>query len=143
LFLGGADCSLDYSELRSRGITHIINCTRGVCADARLADFTFLRVAVEDCPTVNISEAFEPACALIGTARDAGGATLVHCRKGISRSATIVLAWLVKHEGMTALDALRYLQSCRPLISPNAGFMAQLLELEQALRGQTTIDMDK
>ncbi|KAG5189726.1 protein-tyrosine phosphatase-like protein [Tribonema minus] len=121
---------------------HIINCTADI-ADNASPDFTWRRVPLEDHPAENIFRAFAPACAIIAAAREAGGATLVHCRKGMSRSATIALAFCVSHERMTLLEALRRLRAQRPSVSPNAGFMAQLLDLEHGVHGCTTVDLIK
>jgi hypothetical protein len=57
---------------------------------------------------------------------------LVHCAGGVSRSATVVLGYLMARRGMTFADALGHLRGRRPIANPNAGFAAQLRELEKA-----------
>jgi len=53
--------------------------------------------------------------------------TLVHCYAGISRSATIVIAYL-KSIGMDYYEAHRIVKEKRPCINPNDGFLKQLEE---------------
>jgi len=65
--------------------------------------------------------------------RESGGKVLIHCRAGISRSATICIAYLIYAGQMTLDDAHDYLKRCRPLISPNLNFMRQLAEFETCL----------
>uniref|UniRef100_A0A672R7L2 protein-tyrosine-phosphatase n=1 Tax=Sinocyclocheilus grahami TaxID=75366 RepID=A0A672R7L2_SINGR len=62
----------------------------------------------------------------------------VHCQAGVSRSATIVIAYLMKHTLMTMTDAYKYVRGRRPIVSPNLNFMGQLLEFERDLNSGLT-----
>lgn len=59
---------------------------------------------------------------------------LVHCAAGISRSSTVLIAWLMKTFGMPLDDALKLLRQSRPIVNPNHGFMRILREYEHFIR---------
>lgn len=71
-------------------------------------------------------------------AHQAGMGLLIHCQAGVSRSATIVIAYLMKHTWMTMTDAYKFVKARRPIISPNLNFMGQLLEFEEDLNNGIT-----
>jgi protein-tyrosine phosphatase len=58
---------------------------------------------------------------------------LVHCVAGISRSATLVIYYLMVHQKYTLPNALRFIRSARGCVNPNDGFLAQLIELHKEL----------
>ncbi|CAN0005701.1 unnamed protein product, partial [Phaeothamnion confervicola] len=62
------------------------------------------------------------------------GSVLVHCRQGVSRSAAIVVAYLMKARGLSLDDALAYLRRRRPVVNPHEAFLRQLRDFEVALR---------
>jgi protein-tyrosine phosphatase len=67
----------------------------------------------------------------------------VYCKSGMSRSGSIALAYLLAYRDMTLIDALAFCRARRPIVSPNAGFMTQLAELEEEKRGRVTVDLLK
>ena len=60
----------------------------------------------------------------------------------MSRSATMVIAYLMRVEGMTLAAALALTKECRPVASPNSGFMRLLILEEAKLFGTTTVQLD-
>lgn len=85
---------------------------------------------VEDEPLENY---FEYVCKAIDETRAAGKAVLVHCVAGMSRSPTLVAAYLMWHYKWTAAQALAHLKERRSAVDPNEGFRRQLLNWEQTL----------
>ncbi|XP_017010694.2 dual specificity protein phosphatase 19 [Drosophila takahashii] len=62
----------------------------------------------------------------IDEARQSQGCVLVHCNAGVSRSASVVIGYLMQRRDMCYEDAYNLVKSWRPCIQPNAGFMQQL-----------------
>lgn len=62
------------------------------------------------------------------------GSVLVHCMAGISRSATIVIAYLMSENQMSFSDAYAYVKKRRSIVRPNSGFLRQLREFELDLK---------
>jgi Dual specificity phosphatase, catalytic domain len=80
---------------------------------------------------------------MIDSARRCGGVCLVHCSAGISRSASIVIAYLVHQRRMTLLSAMALCKAARQQCSPNPGFMSQLLTLETSVHRRPSLDLSK
>ena len=59
---------------------------------------------------------------------------LVHCMAGVSRSSTVVIAWIMKRYGYTRDKAIELVRSRRSVINPNDGFMKVLSGWEQYLK---------
>lgn len=57
----------------------------------------------------------------------------MHCHAGISRSATVCIAYMMRTRKMSVEEAYRFVKSKRPIISPNLHFMGQLLEYQKQL----------
>lgn len=57
---------------------------------------------------------------------------LVHCVAGVSRSASLVQAYLMRKHRLGAAEALARLRAARPVVNPHAGFRLQLSLFEKA-----------
>uniref|UniRef100_A0A8C0UPJ2 Dual specificity protein phosphatase n=1 Tax=Cyanistes caeruleus TaxID=156563 RepID=A0A8C0UPJ2_CYACU len=139
IYLGDEWAARSKTTLQSLNITHILNAADGPCSintgAKYYADLQIEYYGVEafDDPSFNISVFFYDAANFIGKAlNSSGGKVLVHCAMGVSRSATLVLAFLMIHENMTLVDALKTV-STRRNICPNSGFLSQLRDLDMKL----------
>lgn len=94
---------------------------KGVCSQARR-----LRVDVDDSPDEDLLRYFSGVCAQLEGAFARKEVVLVHCAAGISRSATLVIAWLMFRQGLSLDEALSFVRKRRPIVRPNLGFMRQL-----------------
>ncbi|XP_061389998.1 DC-STAMP domain-containing protein 2-like [Musca vetustissima] len=65
----------------------------------------------------------------IDKALNNGGCVLIHCNAGVSRSASVVIAYLMKYKNMDFEIAHGYVKTRRECIQPNAGFLKQLRSL--------------
>lgn len=58
---------------------------------------------------------------------------MIHCQAGVSRSSTIVIAYLMSYSNLTMHQTYQFVKSKRSIVAPNFNFMGQLMELEQFL----------
>ncbi|KAJ7576830.1 hypothetical protein C8J56DRAFT_799565 [Mycena floridula] len=84
----------------------------------------------------------EPICEWIDKARKEGGQVLVHCRVGVSRSATVTIAYVMKHLGLSLVDAYLIVRSRRlsVLIQPNMRLLYNLCGWEIKLAKERASD---
>ncbi len=95
-----------------------------------------LALRLRDMTSQPLDAALARALPRIEAARAAGGAVVVACRAGRSRSVAVAAAHLMAGaERLSLRDALRALRRAQPLSLPNFGFCVQLLRLEARLRG--------
>ena len=68
-----------------------------------------------------------PALGFIAKWLSRGESVVVHCDKGVSRSCSIIIAWLmIAHNIHDYNQALKYVNDARPIAGPNAGFTKAL-----------------
>lgn len=152
LLLGCAAAAWDPDEVHLGRVTHVVNCLN-LHAEAfgtRLPvppslqlppgyscpdKLQYLTLDWDDLPEQAILPSFINICRWIVDAltADPSHRVLVHCLAGVSRSASIVVAYLMKTEGLTSARALAEVQAVRCVANPNTGFRKQLLEWEQQL----------
>ncbi|BFG37294.1 hypothetical protein CerSpe_235680 [Prunus speciosa] len=63
--------------------------------------------------------------------REQGGRVFVHCCQGVSRSTSLVIAYLMWREGQSFDDAFQYVEAARGIADPNMGFACQLLQCQK------------
>ena len=61
---------------------------------------------------------------------DDSGAVLVHCKAGVSRSVSCIIAYLIRYRDYTYGSALALLKNKRPRAQPNSGFSTQLMAFQ-------------
>ena len=115
-------------------VTHIITCVMGLRA-IYPSQFKYLCLPLRDIPEESIDNHFRNSIDFIDEALSGGGRVFVHCMRGVSRSAAIVLAWLIARKGLTVQEALDFLRSKRPIADPNEGFILQLEDFYRSLHG--------
>ncbi|NWW86209.1 DS13B phosphatase, partial [Rhynochetos jubatus] len=139
LYVGDLYVARDKAQLSRMGISHVVNAAAGRFRIDTGPKFykdllvDYYGVEAEDNPNFDLSIYFHPVARYIRAALNSPrGKVLVHCAMGISRSATLVLAFLMICEDMSLADAIRTVRSHRG-ICPNSGFLKQLWELDLQL----------
>lgn len=136
--IAGEGVAQDVPLLLRLGVTHVVNCTPSVPNYGEDQGLLYHRVEVEDTPMADIGRHLHAAVAFISAAHLGGGKVFVHCARGVSRSASVVIACLIQHEGLGVQDAVAALQRARGVCSPNEGFLRQLRSYEASRRSRTT-----
>uniref|UniRef100_A0A3B3VST1 Dual specificity protein phosphatase 18-like n=1 Tax=Poecilia latipinna TaxID=48699 RepID=A0A3B3VST1_9TELE len=140
LYLGDLDSALNAAVLTSRNVSLIVNASGLPDLPYPVADgLQILHIPVQDRPHAQLGQYFDPVTERIQ--QNQAGSTLVHCTAGRSRSAALVMAYLMRSEGLSLRQAHELVLECRPFIRPNAGFWRQLMEYERELSGQNTVRM--
>merc|ERR1711973_1061603 len=92
----------------------------------------FMGVPAMDSPGFFLKPYFRPAANFIDDAVRSGGKVVVHWQCGISRSATLVAAYLMLKKKMDVKQALASIRMNRSIF-PNQGFMSQLCDFDYEL----------
>ncbi|KAM6177907.1 dual specificity protein phosphatase 19 [Rhynchocyon petersi] len=125
LLLGSQDAAHDLDTMKKHKVTHILNVACGV-ENAFIDDFTYKNISMLDLPETNLLSYFPECFQFIEQAKMKDGVILVHCNAGVSRSAAVVIGFLMSSEEMSFTSAFSLVKNARPSICPNTGFMEQL-----------------
>ena len=134
LYLGTEWNASDYDNLIRNNITHIINVSYEVDNFFPDSNIKYLNIRVLDNEKADLLKEFDRAFKFINEAREQQTSCLVHCKMGVSRSASICVAYIMKEESLSHDDALRFVKQKRPCVNPNKNFMTQLNTYESILQ---------
>lgn len=126
LYLGGADIAGNKAALEALEITHILNCARPDCDNYWTGRFVYLDLWLKDKASEPIDALFYSCYHFLTAALCSGGHVLIHCLRGVSRSVTILLSFLILQERCPYPSALVALQALRPCVCPNLGYQRRL-----------------
>ncbi|VDM59854.1 unnamed protein product [Angiostrongylus costaricensis] len=125
LLLGTEWNASNWEELNQNNVSYILNMTREVDNFFPM-HFKYVKISVSDEASTNLLNNWNLTYSFIKEAKELGKVCLVHCKKGISRSSSTVIAYAMKEYGWSLEHALAYVKKRRNCITPNKGFMEQL-----------------
>jgi protein-tyrosine phosphatase len=131
LYLGNLSDSSNLQELKNNKITHILTVILGT-SPLFPNDFKYLNIPVLDIEEENLVQYFDQTNQFIEDGIQNGN-VLVHCRKGRSRSSSVVVAYLMYKQKLSLKDSLQLVKEKRSIAEPNEGFMKQLQNYETFL----------
>jgi atypical dual specificity phosphatase len=144
LLLGSEAVARSAPALRALNVSSIVNCAYnseplppGVLAAAGVAHMAQLHFRDEAAAPGQDNRALIAAgvAAVAEGVATTSGAVLVHCVAGVSRSASVVVAYLVVKHGLPLAEAVARAKAARPVVHPNEGFWRALVDIEAEARG--------
>nr|WAW78383.1 dual-specificity phosphatase 22b [Paralichthys olivaceus] len=128
LYLGNIKDAQDKELLAQHNITHILSIHD--TAAPVLEDMSYLCISAADHSKQNLTQHFRDSITFIHESRLKGEGCLVHCVAGVSRSVTLVVAYIMTVTGRGWVESLAAVRAARPCAGPNLGFLRQLEEFE-------------
>ncbi|CAF1390621.1 unnamed protein product [Adineta steineri] len=133
LYHGDIKHAMNKTLLEELGIQHIINVSDCKLDQDILDRCHVLWMNVEDDTYADIAEYFKMTNEFLQSCKTKGEKVLVHCQMGVSRSSSIVLAYLIKYHHDSLDKAYNYLIERRHCAEPNLGFLLQLIRTNQSI----------
>ncbi|KAG8219090.1 protein-tyrosine phosphatase-like protein [Butyriboletus roseoflavus] len=128
VYIGNLSAALSQDVRKKLGITHLLS----VCTEHTFdPQPNAMVLPVQDSEYEDLLIHLPDACLFIETALSRSGKVLVHCVMGVSRSATVVCAYLMVSQRLSVSAAIQYIRRRRPEIRPNYGFVRQLHAFSQ------------
>ncbi|KLT38873.1 phosphatases II [Cutaneotrichosporon oleaginosum] len=124
LWIGDLVAAMDAEGMRERGITNVVSLLRPRLDFA--PDFAAYAIEIDDAPDTDILTVLPAALQSAAAPQTKAGAVLVHCQAGMSRSATVVAAYLMRHRRLDPVEAVSFLREKRPVVDPSDTFWHQL-----------------
>ncbi|XP_072099729.1 protein phosphatase Slingshot homolog 2-like isoform X2 [Mobula birostris] len=132
VYLGSEWNASNLEDLQNRGIRYILNITREI-DNFFPGIFEYHNIRVYDEEATDLLAYWNDTYKFISKAKKNGSKCLVHCKMGISRSASTVIAYAMKEYGWNLDEAYNYVKEKRTVTKPNVGFMRQLEEYQGIL----------
>uniref|UniRef100_A0A7N8XV53 protein-serine/threonine phosphatase n=1 Tax=Mastacembelus armatus TaxID=205130 RepID=A0A7N8XV53_9TELE len=132
VYLGSEWNASNLEELQNSGVRYILNVTREI-DNFFPGMFEYHNIRVYDEEATNLLEYWNDTYKFITKAKKAGAKCLVHCKMGVSRSASTVIAYAMKEYGWDLDTAFDYVKERRAVTKPNPSFMKQLEEYQGIL----------
>ncbi|CAF1278237.1 unnamed protein product [Adineta steineri] len=143
LYHGTINHARNMKLLRDLNIRHIINTCHVPLEEEIIKKSNVLWIDMQDEEDVDINQYFEKTNDFLLSCKEKKEKVLVHCQMGISRSSSIVLAYLMKYHHDTLMKAYDFLLDRRPISCPNPSFLLQLIRYEKKLRNSGEVDKQK
>ncbi|XP_038615525.1 protein phosphatase Slingshot homolog 2 isoform X2 [Tachyglossus aculeatus] len=132
VFLGSEWNASNLEDLQNRGVRYILNVTREI-DNFFPGVFEYHNIRVYDEEATDLLAYWNDTYKFISKAKKHGSKCLVHCKMGVSRSASTVIAYAMKEYGWNLDRAYDYVKKRRTVTKPNPSFMRQLEEYQGIL----------
>ncbi|CAF0816017.1 unnamed protein product [Adineta ricciae] len=142
IFISG-QMAATLEQVQRLGITYILNVAIESSPIVYPKHVKLEKFDITDFPTTPISHYFHTLTDKIHAHLSASkqNKVLVHCMAGISRSTTIVCAYLMRFLNLSLREAYLLCKRHRPICFPNLGFWNQLISYEFQLKRENSVRM--
>ena len=123
IYLGDFRTADNIDILKEHNITHIINCAFNL-PNKFPEQITYKRLELRDETDQPIIEKLEEAYQFIKENKDKN--IFVHCVFGKSRSASVVIFYIMKEKKLNFNEAKNFVKNIRQIVEPNSGFENEL-----------------
>jgi protein-tyrosine phosphatase len=133
LWLGNEMNASEKETLQELNVTRILN----AADDAKIfheKDFEYKHLQLKDISSQQLRTFFDETFKFLDEAKAKNESVLVHCVQGVSRSASLCIAYIMYTNKWSRDVALEYVKDRRRLVQPNPGFMSQLRDYEDELK---------
>jgi protein tyrosine phosphatase (PTP) superfamily phosphohydrolase (DUF442 family) len=129
LYMSGYHSAKDLNALKNEGITHVINLTSSHCANLHEGSLSYSNFELADNSNFDLQPHLQRIVGTIKAKMEGGEKVLVHCKMGVSRAPSIVIAYLILEEKMGYERAFGQVFKVNRKIAPNFGYLMQLQRL--------------
>lgn len=141
LFVGDESSAQPPARLVEQGVTHVLNCTNKPNAALESpggvtgAGLVYLRLDLLDSTSdlPRMQSVLRQGVDFIRSGLQSGGTVLVHCQRGISRSCTLAMAYLIEAQQRPAEAVFESIRGARRICDPNLSYWCALHEWERAV----------
>ncbi len=132
IYLGNAFNAKDFNQLKQNNIGMIVNVSEEI-PNYYLEDFMYTRIPIRDYNESSILEYLDITITKIHKYLEDNPDknVFIHCFMGSSRSASVVISYLIKYNQMRYDDAYEFTKSKRPIVNLNVSFREQLIKFEK------------
>ncbi len=133
VYLSGYTAACSPETLKAYNIKRIISLGNEIelAQYETFSEVEYHRICIDDSNDVDIKTHFTKAVEFIKKSDDP---ILIHCWAGISRSVTILAAYLISEKGMNNYEAIDFIRQRRKCICPNIGFQTQLIAFSEEFK---------
>lgn len=142
LYLGNLRSAQDEYLLYKLRVTHVLSLLSDTTTISIPGSRQHKRMTLSDLPSEDLLAILPQATSYIDEVlRQSGTTLLVHCQQGVSRSASVVIGYLMMKRRWSLQHTLGYVKQKRVCAQPNPGFLRQLQTWEEQLFGPAPASM--
>ena len=125
IYLGNAYNAADYYYLKNFGITGIVNACNEI-SNYFEDDFEYFKIDILDINNSSIYKFFDPFITFVENILENDGKIMIHCYMGSSRSAILVVLYLIKYKSYTMDDSIHFITDKRNRVNINVTYIEEL-----------------